>query len=54
MVITTHMYNQIIEENQKLPTKKISEDHDSSLIKAFLKDSKNFEKTPKTVISSNS
>ena len=51
MVITTHMYNQMVKENQK---KEILENPDSEVIQSFLKDSEDFEKTEKKIISSNS
>jgi hypothetical protein len=55
MVITTHMVNQMILENQKKSNNdKIPINPDSALIKSFLKDSTNITKTEKRVISSNS
>ena len=55
MVITTHMYNQMILENQKKShSNNVPSNPASALIKSFLKDSKNFEKTEKKIISSNS
>ena len=55
MVITTHMYNQIILENQKKSNSdSVPSNPDSAMIKSFLKDSTNFEKTKEKVISSNS
>ena len=55
MVITTHMYNQMIQENQKKLEKGIDPNNqDSEVIKSFLKDSLNLDKTEKKVISSNS
>ena len=53
MVITTHMYNQMIQENEKSENKKVLNNPDSEVIQSFLKDSKNFQKTEKRVISSN-
>ena len=55
MVITTHMYNQMIRDNQKESNnEKILNNPDSSLIKSFLKDSTEFAITEKKVIFSNS
>jgi len=55
MVITTHMFNQIFLESQKkVKNLKVPNNHDSALIKSFLKDSSMFENTEKKVISSNS
>ena len=55
MVITTHMYNQMNLENQKKSNRdKVPSNPDSALIKSFLNDSKNFAKTEKKIISSNS
>ena len=55
MVITTHMYNQMNQDNQKKSQKdKVPNNPDSSLIKSFLVDSTNFVKTEKRIISSNS
>jgi hypothetical protein len=55
MVITTHMYNQMIIENQKKSNRdNVPSNPDSALIKSFLNDSKNFAKTEKKIISSNS
>ena len=51
MVITTHMYNQMVKESLK---KEILENPDSEVIQSFLKDSEDFEKTEKKIISSNS
>lgn len=50
MVITTHMYNQMIQENEKSKNEKILKNPDSEVIQSFLKDSKSFEKTEKKVI----
>ncbi len=50
MVITTHMYNQMVKESQK---KEILENPDSEVIQSFLKDSEELE-SEKKVISSNS
>ena len=55
MVITTHMYNQMIRDNQKESNnEKIPNNPDSSLIKSFLKDSTESAITEKKVIFSNS
>ncbi len=55
MVITTHMFNQMFLDSQKKVKKlKVPNNHDSALIKSFLKDSNQFENTEKKVISSNS
>ncbi len=55
MVITTHMYNEmILEKQKKSKNDKVPSNQDSALIKSFLKDSTNFEKTKEKVISSNS
>ncbi len=55
MVITTHMYNQMSIDTQKKSKKdKVPSNPDSSMIKSFLKDSKNFAKTEKRIIFSNS
>ena len=55
MVITTHMYNQMIQEDRKKTEKeKVPNNPESTLIKSFLKDSSSFEKAEKSVISSNS
>lgn len=55
MVITTHMYNQIVLENQnKYNNGKVPRNPESALIKSFLKDSTQFTKSEKRVISSNS
>ena len=49
------MFNQIFLESQKkVKNFKESNNHDSALIKSFLKDSSKFENTEKKVISSNS
>lgn len=50
MVITTHMYSQMIKENQN---KEILENPDSDVIRSFLKDSESLGNTEE-VISSNS
>ena len=51
MVLTTHMFNQIFLESQKKVKKfEVSNNHDSALIKSFLKDSNQFENTEKKVI----
>ncbi len=55
MVITTHMFNQIFLESQKKVKKlEVPNNHDSALIKSFLKESNQFKNTEKKVISSNS
>ncbi len=55
MVITTHMYSQIIHENQKKSkSNKVPSNPDATLIKSFLKDTTDFAKTEKRIISSNS
>ena len=55
MVITTHMVNQIFLESQKkVKNIKVSNNHDSTLIKSFLKDSSKFKNTEKKIISSSS
>ena len=55
MVITTHMFDQIsLETQKKVKNIKVPNNHDSALIKSFLKDSSKFEKTEKKVISSSS
>lgn len=55
MVITTHMYNQIIQAKQKKSKNDTDVFNlDSALIKSFLNDSTNFSKTEESVISSNS
>lgn len=55
MVITTHMYNQIIQEKQnKINNDEVLSNPDSALIKLFLKDSIDFATNEKRVISSNS
>lgn len=55
MVITSHMYNQMIQENRKKSKNdKGLSNLDSSLIKSFLKDAPNFGKAEKRIISSNS
>ncbi len=55
MVITTHMYNQMVLENQKKYNNcKVPLNPESALIKSFLKDSKDISKTEKNVTSSNS
>ena len=54
MVITTHMYNQMIQDQQrKLKEDKGLSNPDSAEIKSFLKNATDLEKTEK-VISSNS
>ena len=50
MVITTHMYNQMIKENQN---NEILENPNSDVIRSFLKDSESLENNEE-VISSNS
>lgn len=50
MVITTHMYNQMIQENEKSNNEKILKNPDSEVIKSFLKDSENFQEKEKKVI----
>ena len=55
MVITTHMYNQMVsEEQKKIKNDKVPSNLDSALIKSLLKDSTNFTETEKRIISSNS
>ena len=55
MVITTHMFNQMFLESQKEVKKlKMPNNHNSTLIKSFLKDSNQLENTEKKVISSSS
>ena len=54
MVITTHMYNQMIKESKEHSKNEILENIDSATIKSFLKNSDNLKKAEKTVISSNS
>jgi len=55
MVITTHMFNQIFLESQKKAKNEIvPTNHDSALIKSFLKDASKYENTEKKVISSSS
>jgi len=55
MVITTHMFNQIFLESQKkVKNMKVPKNHDSALLKSFLKESSKFESTEKKVISSSS
>ncbi len=55
MVVTTHMFNQMFLESQKKVKKlEVPNNHDSALIKSFLKNSNQFENTEKKVISSNS
>ena len=53
MVITTHMYNEMIKENQN-KSENVLENPDSEEIKSFLKNSDYLEKTEETVISSSS
>lgn len=55
MVITIHMYNQMVLENQKkYKNDNMLNNFDSSLIKSFLKNLPNLSKTENSVISSNS
>ena len=54
MVVTTHMYNQMIKENQKSKNNDILENPESEVIQSFLKDSESFEKVEKKANSSNS
>ena len=55
MVITTHMYNQMNQDNQKKSKKDgVPKNPESALIKSFLKDTTDFVKTEKRIISSNS
>ena len=55
MVVTTHMFNQMFLESQKKVKKlEVPNNHDSALVKSFLKDSNQFENTEKKVISSDS
>ena len=55
MVITTHMYNQMNQDGQKKSKKdQVPKNPESALIKSFLKDSTDFVKTEKRIISSNS
>ncbi len=55
MVITMHMFNQmIIEQQKKLKNDKVPNNPDSEIIKSFLKESTDFPKTEKRIISSNS
>ena len=55
MVVTTHMFNQMFLESQKKVKKlEVPNNHDSALIKSFLKDSNQFKNTEKKVISSSS
>ena len=51
MVITTHMFTQMFLDSQKKVKKlKMPNNHDSALIKSFLKDSNQLENTEKKVI----
>ncbi len=55
MVITTHMYNQMNQDSQKKSKKdEVPKNPESALIKSFLKDTTDFVKTEKRIISSNS
>ena len=54
MVITTHMYNQMNKKSKEHSKNEVLENTDSATIKSFLKNSDYYQKTEKTVISSNS
>ena len=55
MVITTHMYNQMVLENQKkYNSSKVPKNPEAAFIKSFLTDSTDITEIQKRAISSNS